>query len=173
MLSILNIEFPTAASRWSISPEAYPKPGDKTGLQTDLLVRRMLFAGIPDPERTAWVVYEGKGGDSSYTWTKIQKQLLDFLVDSVGQADGAVCWASGTKGRKVRFWRYTAKYTGWDKMVPLFIDNNGNISDTDQNRGKAIGDTAPDGLCLDIITNWASVERLVNVIFTQAAREKP
>lgn len=113
----LNLMYPTGTSRFVINPEAYPLIGDTTGLRTDFLVRNLRVNGNTY-DITPWLAYEGKGGESAYTSLQILIQLriyLDAALTPVTQ--GKCCWAMGTKGRWVAFWRFTGR--DLQRMIPL------------------------------------------------------
>lgn len=126
----------------------------------------MIDTNVNEPDNTVWVVYEGKGGNSLLNWTNIQNQLLAFLVASVGLGD-KTCWAIGTKGSEVRFWRFTKRKAvlGWDMMVPLSVAN-GAVLDLNSEAGKK--EQAKFIFNIATVAGWADVELLLAAIFAQA-----
>ena len=128
---LLHICFPTHEMRFIVEPEAEcQRMSQKTS----------LFVSSMDQNYTPWprLAFEGKGGGApTSSWENIQKQMLNYMAQRLGSGAGQACWCIAARGNEVKFWRYTTRFIGSQRMVPIaFMDDV--VVDSNQSVGIAM-----------------------------------
>jgi hypothetical protein len=157
---ILNICFPTEDMDFVINPEAYPLPGAHNGLRADLIVREVdLGAGGGYVVGRTFVYVEGKGGNNPITLQNLRTQMVNYLGQAIGNVQGRSCWAIGAHGRNVYFWRYTSRFVGDQRMVP--VTWNGGIHSPNTAAGALVPAYSIAGAPVGTVGDWGSVQNIL------------
>lgn len=126
----------SASGDFIISPEAYPKPGDTTGLRADLHVGRLTQDANGFSISTPHLVYEGKGANGD-GFQEIMDQLWKWLAEAA-RPKRFDCWAIGTRGSQVAFliWQKDVlQWLKWDgkkgEPVPISLQKAYDITRDD------------------------------------------